>query len=424
MKKLFTILIALFCLFSVKGECAPARIGQITVNVRDSSGQTSLPVLNRMAKSIDIVSEQMLINKDVLSVSQNKNTYIEIFTDICNRVFTGYQTEKIFLTEGSTTNIDILVKPWGAVVENIHVETYFSGIDSFWQPYIIKNIGDVKGEVSAILNGVSVDAVDWASSVVAENIRLKLSENAPYLKAGIDIKYENNKTSAEIFFVPVDETVKGINFDLSSDTVPTLVLLDAKKSLLDFSGSLRGLPIKFVEKNKSDIEHLIAQKAQAERISSYYDLKAHVAITPGIDTPVSIKLDSPQYRIWIEGYADIDKEDENLAGKLHIGRLISDKDEIFLETTLYVNDVKWKFDPGISRNFGKTKVSALYRFPNDQAILRFEYDFLKNWRFRIEKYSSIKRPEIALRYRIHEFLSLEMVYGNDKDKYLRIIGNL
>ena len=45
------------------------------------------------------------------------------------------------------------------------------------------------------------------------------------------------------------------------------------------------------------------------------------------------------------------------------------------------------------------------------------------WRLRAEHFSGDDRNEYGVRYRIHEFLSAEYVYGGD-EFYLRLIGNL
>ena len=48
---------------------------------------------------------------------------------------------------------------------------------------------------------------------------------------------------------------------------------------------------------------------------------------------------------------------------------------------------------------------------------------LDNRRLRAEHFSGENRNEFGVRYRIHEFLSAEYVYGG-KEFYMRIIGNL
>ena len=61
------------------------------------------------------------------------------------------------------------------------------------------------------------------------------------------------------------------------------------------------------------------------------------------------------------------------------------------------------------------------RGPDGQNVYRGEYDFTNKWRLRTEYFSGTDTTEIAVRYRIHEFLSAEYVYSNDKP-YFRIVG--
>ncbi|MBQ2134691.1 MAG: hypothetical protein II203_03175 [Phascolarctobacterium sp.] len=52
-----------------------------------------------------------------------------------------------------------------------------------------------------------------------------------------------------------------------------------------------------------------------------------------------------------------------------------------------------------------------------------EYYLNPKWKLRAEHFANKNRNEYGVRYRIHEFLSAEYVYGGD-EFYLRIIGNL
>lgn len=61
--------------------------------------------------------------------------------------------------------------------------------------------------------------------------------------------------------------------------------------------------------------------------------------------------------------------------------------------------------------------------PKGDNNYKLEYELSPKWRLRSEYYSKENRNEFGVRYRIHEFLGLEGVYGDD-ELYLRVIGNL
>ena len=421
-----SILIPLLFLFAaiVQGNaCYASQIEKVNVNVIDLTEGADILVLQRMSISMQVVSEQIMAGKDTEYIEQSEYVFKTILADIGNRVFTGYNIERIDIKKGPLTVIDIFIRPWQTVTSAVKVNFYLSGIDPLWSGLIEGKIPGLNDRVSRILTGVSLDAVDWAGVLAKNFVRDMIEEKLPSFKANVDI-VPGDIVTVDIVLMPVGSSVKDVNYELRSETMPTLVLLDARASLGNYAGTLRGMPLDFLKQNKSEVEAALTEYTQNERIVKNYDLHVDVAVTPKNDTDVIITLDSAKYRFWIEGYVDISRDDDNLSGVAHMGKLISKKDEIFLETTLYINDIKWKFDPGIARTWGSTRLSTLYRLPDDKTILRLEHGFLKRWRIRVEKFSGTNRPEFALRYRIHEFLAVEFVLGKDKENYVRIVGNL
>lgn len=418
------LVFSLFTLFSAGGICEANRIESITVKVIDANGTADETILQRMATSMQAVAEQIIAGKESSYLAQNEYVYQTILTDIGNRVFIGYDTERIAINQQTgSANIIVYVRPWQFVTAEAKVNVYLSGIDPMWNELIKDNIAGLESDVAQILKGIPVDAVDWAGVLAKNLVRDTVGQKLPSFKANIDI-VPGEIVTVDIVLIPVGKSVQDVNYELHSNTMPTLVLLDARTTLGDYAKTLRGMPLDFLNQNRDKIQLTLTKKAQEERIVKNYHLNVDVDIEPKNDTNVVITLDSSKYRFWIEGYLDISRDEDNISGKAHIGKFISDKDEFFLETTVYINNIKWKFDPGISRDWGKTRLSLLYRFPDHENILRLEYKFLKNWQLRVEKFAHTSRPEFGLRYRIHEFLAVELIFDKDKESYVRIVGNL
>lgn len=152
-------------------------------------------------------------------------------------------------------------------------------------------------------------------------------------------------------------------------------------------------------------------------------MRPEVKITPGADLGVNIMIESDDYKIWFEGYGDIGRDKENLSGKAHLGKMISPRDEIFGEAEVILDDVQWRFGTGYTHYWGKSGWSYVRRIPTGDNNYRLEYSLSHKWRLRAEHFSGDNRNEFAVRYRIHEFLSAEYVYGGS-EFYLRLIGNL
>lgn len=422
---MFTLLIAFFAVVSLAYGvwAAPAKVESVDVKVVDVTGAADQTVLERMASSMKVVAQQIMLGKSVDYVTEGKATYQGLLQDISDRVFAGYSTERVALQTGDAVAATIYVAPWAAVVKDVRVNIYLSGMDASWQLLLEEDIGALRSEIKKTLKGVSVDSVDWAATIIKDRVRDVVAEKLPEFKAAVDVA-GGETVSVDITLIPVGNNVQAVRFELKSDTMPSLVLLDARKRLEERVSQIRGLPVDFVAAHKVRIENILKEEVEKERIVKNYDLAVDVDIVPKVSSVVTITLDSGKYRVWIEGYVDIGRDDNNLSGRMHAGRLLSGKDEIFVEVSLFTENVSWKFDPGISHRWGNTKLSFLYRLPDDESIVRLEYDFARNWRLRAEKYGHIDRPEFALRYRIHEFLAVEIVLGAEKENYLRIVGNL
>ena len=168
---------------------------------------------------------------------------------------------------------------------------------------------------------------------------------------------------------------------------------------------------------------MLMDKLLAEHSVKDFSLQPVVKLDPAANMDVSIIINSDKYKLWFEGYGDVGRENDNLSGKAHIGKFISPKDEIFGEAEVVLDDVDWTFGVGYSRYWGKSVWSYTRRIPVGDNNYRLEYNLSPKWRLRAEHFSGDDRNEFGVRYRIHEFLSAEYVYGGD-EFYLRIIGNL
>ena len=420
---IFSLALLFSMQFSHIGYTAEQKVETVSVVVTDVSGNADKIVLDRMGSSMQVVAEQIIAGKTLAYISENKLSYQNVLLDISDRVFAGYSTEQVVIKEADSAVVEIFVKPWAGVTKEVKVNLYLSGIDDFWSELLRKDIDGLNQEIEKMLTGVSIDAVDWAGILVKERVRQIVVGKLPFFKTNVDV-IAGDVVVVDIVLLPIGNSVKGVNYELKSDTMPSLVLLDARKNLGDSAGRIRGLPIDFLVKHKSEVEGKLAAEARKEKIVNDFALNVSVDIVPKVDSDVTIRMDSKRYRFWIEGYVDLGRDENNLSGRGHIGRFISSKDEVFLEVSLVTDNMSWQFDPGISRRWGDLNTSVLYRLPEDQMILRMEYDFSKNWRFRVEKYAHVNRLEFALRYRIHEFLAAEFVVGADKENYFRIVGNL
>lgn len=95
-----------------------------------------------------------------------------------------------------------------------------------------------------------------------------------------------------------------------------------------------------------------------------------------------------------------------------------------METTFIPGTVVWQFAPGWSHMLGpKTEAGIKYSISNESSVVWLKQDLTPNWSLRLERMASLGRSELAVRYKLHDFLSAEYIFTSE-DKWLRLVGNL
>ena len=398
-------------------------IENVDVKIVDVAGGTSLPLLNKMSNSMQLVAQQLLLERDVESLQKVKQEYATLLSDIADRVLTGYYLQSTELTIDKNSQLILKVRPWSAAIENVEVDLQFSGIEEQTSELLERKLPFLKQQLQNTIAGASVDASDWADGVLRKMVRQQVEEVLPEFKVAVDLVNETNKTVVQVIIYPVGQLVRNVNYSMRSDAIPNILLMKLKGKYADECSKLRGLPVSFVERQKQEIEEFLLFKIFKEKEIIEYKLLPRVSIIPEADMAVDILIDSNKYKIWLEGYSDIGRGEDNLSGKAHFGKFVSPKEEVFGEAEVVLDNVDWNFGLGYTRYWGKSGWSYIRRVPDGENNYKLEYYLDNKWRLRAEHFSENNRNEYGVRYRIHEFLSAEYVYGGD-EFYLRIIGNL
>ena len=398
-------------------------IEQVYVQVVDITGGTSIPLLNKMSNSMQLVAQQLLLERDVESLQKVKQEYATLLSDIADRVLTGYYLQSTELTIDKNSQLILKVRPWSAAIENVEVDLQFSGIEEQTSELLERKLPFLKQQLQNTIAGASVDASDWADGVLRKMVRQQVEEVLPEFKVAVDLVNETNKTVVQVIIYPVGQLVRNVNYSMRSDAIPNILLMKLKDKYADECSKLRGLPVSFVERQKQEIEEFLLSKILKEKEIIEYKLLPRVSIIPEADMAIEILIDSNKYKIWLEGYSDIGRGEDNLSGKAHFGKFVSPKEEVFGEAEVVLDNVDWNFGLGYTHYWGKSGWSYIRRVPDGENNLKLEYYLDNKWRLRAEHFSENNRNEYGVRYRIHEFLSAEYVYGGD-EFYLRIIGNL
>lgn len=398
-------------------------IEHVYVQVIDVTGGTSAPLLNKMGNSMQIVAQQLLLDRDTEAILPAQQEYATLLSDIADRVLTGYYLQSTQLTVDKESELVLQVRPWNTAIRNVQVDLQFSGIEEQTSELLESKLPTLKKQLSDTIKGASIDASDWADGVLRKIVRQQVEEVLPEFKVAVDLVNEADKTVVQVIVYPVGQLVRNVDYSMRSDAIPNILLMKLKHKYADECNKLRGLPVNYVERQKQEIEEFLLNKLRNEPEFIKYELQPFVNITPDTDMDVEILIDSNKYKIWFEGYGDIGRNEDNLSGKAHFGKFISPKEEFFGEVEIVLDDVDWNFGLGYTRYWGKSVWTYVRRIPDGENNYKLEYNLDLKWRLRAEHFAKKNRNEYGVRYRIHEFLSAEYVYGGD-EFYLRIIGNL
>ena len=410
-------------------ECIlAAPVTKVNVTIRDEAGKTSPVLLHKMEDSMQVVASQLFNSRDSEFIMADRSGYEHLLSEIADRVITGYQTNRAFLSvvhepEGTAVNLAFSVAPWAQTVQQVDVDIQFSGVSPFASAVLQEKIPALKEQLQETLQGASLDAADSAGGIRRGQVRSCVEKALPDFKAAVDLTTKDGSAQVQVVIYPVGELVRAVEYSMISRSIPNILLMQLKYKYADKTKSLQGLPVSCLETNHEVLAERLLQELSEEPQVRRHHLKPQVIIHPGPETQVELLLESDEYKIWFEGYGDIGRKDHNLSGRAHIGKFISHRDEIFGEAGVDLKHVKWDFNAGYAYHWGKATLSYMRRVPADANVYRFEYDFTPKWRFRYEHFGNTKENEYAVRYRIHEFLSGEYVYSTNKS-YFRIVGNL
>lgn len=398
-------------------------IEQVYVQVVDVTGGTSMPLLNKMSNSMQLVAQQLLLERDTEAIQPVQQEYATLLSDIADRVLTGYYLQSTELTIDKESELVLKIRPWNAAIKNVEVDLKFSGIEEQTSELLESKLPTLKQQLNDTIMGASVDASDWADGVLRKIVRQQVEEALPEFKVAVDLVNEHKKTVVQVVIYPVGQLVRNIEYSMRSDAIPNILLMKLKHKYADECNKLRGLPVSYVARQKQEIEEFLLSKLRNEQEILEYDLKPQVTITPDADMSIEFLINSDKYKVWFEGYGDIGRGEENLSGKAHFGKFVSPKEEVFGEVEATLDNVDWTFGAGYTRYWGKSGWSYIRRVPDGENNYKLEYYLNPKWKLRAEHFANQNRNEYGVRYRIHEFLSAEYVYGGD-EFYLRIIGNL
>lgn len=422
-RKLALLLAMFFLLLTAVPVQASSAIQKVTVSITSTDGPLPNRVSKRMEASITTVGKHVFSNLPVSEVEDNRQGYENIIKDVVDRVLVGYAVQKVAIAAGVTSHIAVTVAPWGDVVRDVNLEIDFGGLSPELTGLVRQDLSTLQQDLAGVLVGLPVDALDWAGAVSKVVIREILAAQLPEFRSNFDI-VSGTRTIVKVSLLPQGPVVQDAKVILRSRTIPNVVMILAKPEAEKTAAILNGLPVAFVQRHSDYFNQKISTAVQNHPIAKDYGLTLTPKVIPGPQTILEIKAETDKYRVSLEGYVDMGKKEDNTALKLHAGKFISTADELFVETEFIPASVTWKFYPGWSRKLGATTYGGMkYDVSDKTTVLTLNQYVARDWMLRAQRETVSGQYEIGVRYKIHDLLSAEYVFGNH-DNWLRVIGHL
>ena len=377
-------------------------------------------IAKRMTASVSTVGEQMIVGRKVNEVRDNQISYEKLIKEIFDRVLVGYSVQSVDLRPGRSTALTIEIAPWGDVVDEVAVAYDFGTLSPDIVNLIKKDMGNVDEKLNDVLIGLPIDAVDWAGGLSKAAIRELLANQLPEFHANIDI-IPGERTLVKLSLSPLGTTVQDVHVSLRSTTIPNVVLAAVRPTMNETSKSLIGLPVAFVERHR---DYFTAKLIAEQPLTKKYGISATPLLNAGADTEIALDVETDKYNITLEAYLDMGHDEDNASARLHAGKIISKRDEVFLEVNFIPSSVSWEFVPGWGHKFGSSMIAGIkYNTSSSENILWLHKELSPSWTMRLERNPKNRNNELGLRYKLHDFLSAEYIITKD-DQWLRLVGHL
>lgn len=382
-------------------------------------------VRRRMETTVSAIGAQLLAGRRLPEVEAEKARQEAIIHEVFDKVLVGYSVESVSLAPGEISRIEVRLVPWADVIRAVHVDVTVEGMPPLVEEMARRDLADVGHVFGEGMQGLPVAASDWTNGILKRSLQQYMDEHLPEFRADFDV-VPGDETRVALTVYPRLPVVRTIDLSMRSDSIPNFTLLAHRREMQDNVNMLIGVPVAFVERHEAEFCEAFA--AALDKAPSFHALDLHTVVTmrTGRDMSVMSRTDTNKYSIRLEGWADISHKDadgRNTVFRFHAGKRFSPRDELFVQTDIAPQDVKWTWQLGYARHLcDSTRLIVRYDMRDKKFILGGEQELGHRWMLRYEYRWTDQMGEGAIRYRLHDFLSLEYVIDKD-DKWLRVIGN-
>ena len=421
-------LLALAALFLPGAASAAGRIEETRAAVAASDDALPDIARERMEQSIAAIAGQLLIGSPVDMTEALRAEKQNIIHTVFDKVLVGYSVESVTIVPGETASVEVRLIPWEDRVQGVQVEIAVEGMSPEIEALVREDLVGIDGVFLDGLRGLPVAAADWTNGALKRSLGKYMDAHLPEFRADFDMEMDD-PARILVTVYPRVPLVRSVDLNMRSDTIPNVFLMNHRDLIREKANLLVGVPVAFVDRHRERLAAMLSDTLDAMPDARAMHLATRTTLSAGERARATLRSDSDRFHIRLTGWADIgrksnaDSSKNDIMFRLHVGRKISDLDEVFFITELEPRDIKWSWFLGYARELvPNTKLAVRYDLRKHAFLGWAEYDFARDWLIRYEYRFDDHTGEAGIRYRLHDFLSLE--YAIDRrDNWLRLIGN-
>ena len=399
------------------------RIENIDVSVR--AGSLPPAVGKRMEDSIRVIASQLMDGKTVKIAEKSKEHDASLIHEVFDKLLVGYTVEDVNVVPGRTALIQVSLIPWDYTIQRTVVSVDVEGMPDEVRTMVLHDAKGLETVFDSVMTGLPTAATDWTNGVLKHNVDSFMNEHLPEFRADFEVE-PDEITKVHVVLYPRLPVVRTTDLSMRSDTVPNIFLVSHRKLMEERTHLFLGVPSAFVERHRQEIERMLEETLDARREFMAAGIHTKASIEPGEDMTIMLRSDTEKYRWRIEGYADISRDgsgDHDTRVRMYAGVMLSSRDMLYARLDFYPQAVDWKFAAGYERRLRKWLFADfVFDAEYGKAELGMRAILSPFWQLRYEYRYADHMGEGALRYKLHDFLSLE--YAADPDgRWLRVIGD-
>jgi len=408
---------------------APApRIEQVTAKVT-AAGSLPPLVQERMEQSVGAIARQLLEGKTVAETLASRQQQEQLIHEVFDKVLVGYTVKGVDIQPSQTATVAVELYPWADTIQQVDVETSVEGMSPRIEKLVRQDIAGVEQVFQAALTGLPTAASDWTNGVLKHHLNDYLAEHLPEFRADFELDPEQ-VTKVQLVLYPRLPVVRTVDLSMRSDTVPNFTLLNHRQLVQEKADELVGVPVAFVARHKQELSRQFAEELDCQPDFRVMHMKTQMTLEVAEQLQIMSRSDTSRYRLRLTGWGDAGRknidgkaEDENLMLRLHAGSMLSRQDELFLLLDFAPQAVKWRWELGYDRMLSPyTHGQIRYDFTAGDFVLAATQQLAPRWLLRYEYRLDDALGETAVRYKLHDFLSVEYLI-NRRQKWFRFIGN-